>query len=72
MRSRRAGRPAGRNSRDAAEARLVTTGMRATYRLMFGPGFGFREARALVPYLSALGVSHVYLRAPQLGVGALV
>jgi (1->4)-alpha-D-glucan 1-alpha-D-glucosylmutase len=33
----------------------------ATYRLMFGPGFGFREARALVPYLRDLGVSHLYL-----------
>jgi (1->4)-alpha-D-glucan 1-alpha-D-glucosylmutase len=37
------------------------TGFRATYRLMFGAGFGFREARALVPYLAGLGVSHLYL-----------
>ncbi|MFL5896036.1 MAG: malto-oligosyltrehalose synthase [Thermoleophilaceae bacterium] len=37
------------------------TDFRATYRLMFGAGFGFREARALVPYLRDLGVSHVYL-----------
>jgi (1->4)-alpha-D-glucan 1-alpha-D-glucosylmutase len=37
------------------------TGFRATYRLMFGPGFGFREARELVPYLRDLGVSHLYL-----------
>jgi (1->4)-alpha-D-glucan 1-alpha-D-glucosylmutase len=37
------------------------TDFRATYRLMFGPGFGFREARALVPYLRELGVSHLYL-----------
>src|SRR5437899_6958603 len=28
---------------------------------MFGPGFGFREARELVPYLRDLGVSHLYL-----------
>ncbi len=32
----------------------------ATYRLQFGPGFGFGEAQALVPYLDALGISHVY------------
>jgi (1->4)-alpha-D-glucan 1-alpha-D-glucosylmutase len=37
------------------------TEFRATYRLMFGPGFGFREARELVPYLRDLGVSHLYL-----------
>jgi (1->4)-alpha-D-glucan 1-alpha-D-glucosylmutase len=34
---------------------------RATYRLQLQPGFGFREARALVPYLRELGVSHLYL-----------
>jgi len=34
---------------------------RATYRLQLGGSFGFREARALVPYLASLGVSHVYL-----------
>ncbi len=33
---------------------------RATYRLQLHQGFGFRDATALVPYLSALGVSHVY------------
>lgn len=33
----------------------------ATYRLQLRPGFGFAEAGALVPYLAALGVSHVYL-----------
>ncbi|HEU0335228.1 MAG TPA: malto-oligosyltrehalose synthase [Gaiellaceae bacterium] len=32
-----------------------------TYRLQLGPGLGFREARALVPYLRELGVSHLYL-----------
>jgi len=37
------------------------TDFRATYRLMFGAGFGFREARELVPYLADLGVSHLYL-----------
>jgi (1->4)-alpha-D-glucan 1-alpha-D-glucosylmutase len=34
---------------------------RATYRLQLQPGFGFREARELVPYLRELGVSHLYL-----------
>jgi (1->4)-alpha-D-glucan 1-alpha-D-glucosylmutase len=33
---------------------------RATYRLQFNAGFGFRDAAALVPYLHALGISHVY------------
>jgi (1->4)-alpha-D-glucan 1-alpha-D-glucosylmutase len=33
---------------------------RATYRLQFHKGFRFRDATALVPYLSALGISHVY------------
>src|SRR5438309_7575390 len=34
---------------------------RASYRLQLTPAFGFREARAVVPYLRALGVSHLYL-----------
>ncbi|HEV8686346.1 MAG TPA: malto-oligosyltrehalose synthase, partial [Gaiellaceae bacterium] len=34
---------------------------RATYRLQLQPGFGFREARELVPYLQQVGVSHLYL-----------
>jgi (1->4)-alpha-D-glucan 1-alpha-D-glucosylmutase len=33
---------------------------RATYRLQFGAGFGFEDARGVVPYLAALGISHVY------------
>ena len=33
----------------------------STYRLQLRPGFGFDEAAAVVPYLAALGVSHVYL-----------
>ena len=37
------------------------TDLRATYRLQLGEGFGFAEARELVPYLRDLGVSHVYL-----------
>ncbi|WP_137127206.1 malto-oligosyltrehalose synthase [Roseomonas sp. HF4] len=32
----------------------------ATYRLQFHDGFGFADARAVVPYLDALGISHVY------------
>ena len=32
----------------------------ATYRLQLHAGFGFDEAAAIVPYLSQLGVSHVY------------
>jgi (1->4)-alpha-D-glucan 1-alpha-D-glucosylmutase len=34
---------------------------RATYRLQLGPDLDFRAARALVPYLRELGVSHLYL-----------
>ena len=37
------------------------TDFRCTYRLQLGPDLGFREARALVPYLQELGVSHLYL-----------
>ena len=33
----------------------------ATYRLQLRPEFGFDEARAIVPYLRELGVSHLYL-----------
>lgn len=33
----------------------------ATYRLQMRAGFGFREACALVPYLDALGITHLYL-----------
>ena len=32
----------------------------ATYRLQFNPSFTFRQAQALVPYLRALGIGHVY------------
>ena len=34
---------------------------RATYRLQLGPEMTFDDARALVPYLRDLGVSHLYL-----------
>ena len=33
---------------------------RATYRLQLNAGFTFRDALGVVPYLAALGVSHVY------------
>lgn len=33
---------------------------RATYRLQFNAGFTLADAEALVPYLDALGISHVY------------
>jgi (1->4)-alpha-D-glucan 1-alpha-D-glucosylmutase len=34
--------------------------IRATYRLQFHRQFTFRDATALVPYLSDLGISHIY------------
>ena len=37
------------------------TELRATYRLQLGPGLRFADARALIPYLKDLGVSHLYL-----------
>ena len=35
--------------------------LRATYRLQLSSSFGFAPARALVPYLRDLGISHLYL-----------
>jgi len=35
--------------------------LRATYRLQLGPQMRFADVRELVPYLRALGVSHLYL-----------
>jgi len=35
--------------------------LRATYRLQLTPDFGFADARALIPYLRDLGISHLYL-----------
>ncbi len=32
----------------------------ATYRLQFGPAFGFNHAREVIPYLARLGISDVY------------
>lgn len=49
----------------------MTTAPRATYRLQLRPGFGFAQARALVPYLHQLGVSHLYLSpSPQARAGS--
>ncbi|MEA3209845.1 MAG: (1-_4)-alpha-D-glucan 1-alpha-D-glucosylmutase [Chthoniobacter sp.] len=39
---------------------MTTSIPHATYRLQFHQGFTFQAARTLVPYLHALGVSHVY------------
>jgi (1->4)-alpha-D-glucan 1-alpha-D-glucosylmutase len=39
----------------------VPRDFRATYRLQLTPDFGFAQARALVPYLQELGISHLYL-----------
>jgi (1->4)-alpha-D-glucan 1-alpha-D-glucosylmutase len=33
----------------------------ATYRVQLGPQFGFADVKQLVPYLTNLGVSHLYL-----------
>src|SRR5215218_703586 len=35
-------------------------GYQSTYRLQLSAGFGFAAARAVVPYLADLGVSHLY------------
>ena len=51
------GRSRSKPSHDRSPAPMTP---RATYRIQFGPSFGFGEAAGLAPYLSALGVSHVY------------
>ena len=55
-------RPPWEAQRPKAAAREVPAAgiPRATYRLQLHAGFSFRAATALVPYLAALGVSHVY------------
>lgn len=47
------GRSSGATSRNSAV-------LNATYRLQFNQSFTFDDACAMVPYLSALGISHVY------------
>lgn len=53
-------RARGRSQPPARRAAAVTRIPRATYRLQLYRDFGFDAAAALVPYLDALGVSHVY------------
>ena len=48
-------------SRSVVVLRRGCVTFRATYRLQLTPDFGFRAARELVPYLTSLGVSHLYL-----------
>ena len=45
---------------ESAPATGVPPFPRATYRLQFHKGFTLDDATALLPYLSALGISHVY------------
>ena len=56
-------RPSPRPKMDASVPRRQPHGEapRATYRLQLNREFTFADATALVPYLAALGVSHVYL-----------
>jgi len=55
--SAEAPRPSGEERRAAATQPLIP---RATYRLQLNAAFTFRQATAIVPYLAALGISHVY------------
>src|SRR6266446_2089323 len=45
---------------DMSDRPETAAAVRATYRLQFHRGFTFRDATGLVPYLSKLGISHVY------------
>ena len=45
----------------AADRAAVPDIPSATYRLQLRAGFGFDQAAAVLPYLKALGISHVYL-----------
>ncbi len=40
--------------------RLISHVPLSTYRLQFAPTFRFDDARAIVPYLAALGIGHMY------------
>ncbi|MBD0676210.1 alpha-amylase family glycosyl hydrolase, partial [Streptomyces sp. CBMA156] len=46
---------------EPAQPRPAATVPSATYRLQLQPGFTLRDATAAVPYLAALGVSHLHL-----------
>lgn len=39
---------------------IVSNAIRSTYRLQLTPQFGFAAARAVIPYLQNLGISHLY------------
>ena len=53
-------RPARQRASAAPEGAAGPVVPRATYRVQLNAGFTFRDATAIVPYLAALGVSHVY------------
>ena len=60
---RRADAPRIRHGLNTAAASQGRAGARiplATYRVQLHRGFTFRDAAALVPYLSTLGVTHLY------------
>src|SRR6476620_1905805 len=60
--------PAGRHDAGAARGRTTVAAPeraavvtpRATLRLQFHKGFTFADAEAVVPYIAALGISHLY------------
>lgn len=61
----RAARPSLRRAADASGGPSTPQALqaripRATYRLQFHKDFGFDDAIGVLPYLAALGVSHVY------------
>lgn len=47
-------------SRKRSDRPAVAHIPRATYRVQLNAGFTFRDLTAIVPYLAALGISHVY------------
>ncbi len=49
---------------DTASAPMRASIPRATYRVQLHKDFGFAAATALVPYLAALGISHLYCSPP--------
>lgn len=49
-----------RREKSAVAPQPKAVAPRAMYRLQFHHGFTFRDAERLVPYLSTLGVSHLY------------
>ncbi|HYX93108.1 MAG TPA: hypothetical protein VE782_16190, partial [Myxococcaceae bacterium] len=44
----------------SAEIAARATTPLSTYRVQLHQGFTLRDARALVPYLSSLGITHLY------------